>query len=95
MEKNGGLIALMPTWEEINGKRVDMSREFREYKTWRDSFYDWARLITTLNVYKKAWELMKDRATVPQGIEEMGKVYATDSKYARKLLDIYHQVQIG
>ena len=40
---------------------------------------------------KKAYELMKDRATVPAGIEEMAKIYATDSKYARKLLDLYHQ----
>lgn len=91
-KKNGGAVAALPTWEEIKGKRVDMVREFRAYKNWRDSFYDWARLITTLGVYKKAWELMKDKATVPAGIESMALVYATDSKYARKLLDIYHQV---
>lgn len=91
-KKGGGAVAALPTWEEIKGKRVDMTREFREYKTWRDSFFDWSRLITTLGVYKKAFELMKDPATVPAGIESMALVYATDSKYARKLLDIYHHV---
>lgn len=90
--KSGGAIAALPTWEEIKGKRVDMTREFRQYNTWRDSFFDWSRLITTLGVYKKAFELLKDPATVPAGIEAMAAVYATDSKYARKLLDIYHQV---
>jgi flagellar protein FlgJ len=91
-KKRGGMIAEMPTWEEIKGNRVEMKREFRAYATWRDSFFDWSRLITTVGVYKKAYELLKDKATVPAGIEEMAKVYATDSKYARKLLDLYHQV---
>lgn len=91
-KKNGGAICSLPTWEEIKGKRVDMTREFRKYRTWTDSFKDWARLITTLNVYKKAYELMKHKESVAEGIESMALVYATDSHYARKLLDLYHKV---
>lgn len=88
-KKKGGDVALMPTWEVIGGKRVDMNREFRKYKSWAESFSDWAQLITGLNVYKRAYELLKDKNTVIQGIEEMGKVYATDPGYAHKLIELY------
>lgn len=87
----GHPVANLPTWEVIGGKRIDVKQEFRAYETWRDSFLDWAHLISTLSVYKKAYELLKDKATVPAGIEAMAPHFATDPAYARKLLDGYSQ----
>ena len=92
-KKNGGSIANLPTWEEIKGKRIEMKREFRKYTSWEYSFRDWAKLISGLNIYKKAYEFLKNKETVPDGIMEMAKVYATDSKYAHKLLAIYNEVK--
>lgn len=92
-KKSGNAVASMPTWEVIGGKQVDMDREFRSYKSWRDSFFDWARIITTLKVYKKAWDFIKNPETIPDGINSMALVYATDPSYARKLLDLYAQVK--
>ena len=92
-KKAGKPIAEMPTWEVIKGNRVDLKREFRAYSSWRESFLDWEKIITTLSIYKKAHELMKDQATVTDGIAEMGKIYATDPSYARKLLELYNQVR--
>lgn len=84
----GNPIALMPTWEEIKGKRVDTSREFRAYSSWKLSFMDWASIITGLSIYKKAYHLFQENRIV-EGITEMAKIYATDSAYARKLIDVY------
>ena len=44
-----------------------------------------------LVVYKKAFELLKDKATVPDGIESMALIYATDPAYAKKLRAAYDQ----
>ena len=90
-KKAGKPVADMPTWEVIGGKRVDIKQEFRAYPTWRESFLDWARLISTLNVYKKAHELLKDKGSVPAGIDAMGLIYATDPAYARKLRVAYER----
>lgn len=88
-KKNGGAIANMPTFEFINGHRVDMSREFRAYPSWMESFKDWADLISRFNIYQRAYELLKNTATVPEGITAMGSIYATDPAYARSLTAIY------
>lgn len=91
-KRQGGPIGLWPTWEIINGKRVNTSREFRHYHSWLESFQDWAHIISTLSVYKPAFSLLKDRSTVREGMKEMGKIYATDPNYAKKLLEIYDAV---
>lgn len=86
-------VALMQTWEVINGNRVDMKREFRKYPSWSASFDDWAHIITNLSCYKKAYELLSNKDTISQGIVEMGKVYATDPRYAVKLLELYDYIK--
>jgi len=91
-KSKGGAIALMQTWEVIKGKRIDLHREFRAYHDWFESFEDWARIITTLSVYKKAYEFFKQNS-IREGITEMAKVYATDPAYARKLLEVYGLVE--
>lgn len=91
-EDAGHPVANMPTWEEIGGKKVEMKQEFKQYASWRDSFLNWAELISTANMYRRAYELLKDKTTVPEGIEAMALIYATDHAYARKLRGIYDQI---
>ena len=92
-KSKGKQIALMPTWESINGHRVDMKREFRAYGSWRESFDDWAGLITGLSIYKNSYKLLKQKDTLREGIREMGIIYATDPAYAKKLLAMYDLVK--
>lgn len=85
----GKPVANLPTFEYIEGKRVELKREFRKYPDWHASFVDWAVLISTLNVYKEAYAFFRD-GDVPAGIAAMAKAYATDPHYARALASKYH-----
>ena len=67
-------------------------REFRAYPTWRDSFFDWGRLISTLRVYRDAYEKLKNKDTVRDGINLMAGTYATDPRYARSLLILWDKL---
>lgn len=77
------------TQETMAIVEIHLPRLFREYKTWRDSFFDWGRLISTFAPYKAAYELLKSQQTAAEGIEKMGLTYATDYKYAAKLKAVY------
>ena len=91
-KSKGRPICFLPTFEYIKGKRVEMKREFRAYASWRESFEDWADLITRLNVYKTAYALLKDKSTVREGIREMAKSYASDPAYAKSLITLFDMV---
>lgn len=91
-KKLGKPIANLPTWEVIGGKKVELKREFRAYPNWRESFQDWAKLITTLSIYKPAYALLTDKNTVRDGIRLMAETYATDPAYSKKLLQIFDSV---
>lgn len=70
-------------------------QEFRVYHTWRDSLFDWGRLISTAKVYAAAYKLLQRKETVRDGIKEMAAHYATDPNYARSLLILYDKVDSG
>lgn len=84
----GRPICSMPTFEFISGKRVDMHRDFRAYSSWRESFEDWADIITRLSVYKTALANFKD-GKIREGIQDMARSYASDPQYARSLIALY------
>jgi flagellum-specific peptidoglycan hydrolase FlgJ len=69
-------------------------QEFREYETWRDSLFDWGRLISTLGVYREAYKLLQRKETVRDGIRRMALTYATDPNYARALLVLYDKAEM-
>ena len=70
-------------------------QEFRVYETWRDSFFDWGRLISTVKDYAPAYVLLRRKETVREGIKVMAGTYATDPNYARSLLLLYDKVNSG
>ncbi len=88
----GKPVANMKTGEHIGGKDIIDVQPFKHYSSWLESFIDWNRLMSSAPVYKKAYELLKNKETVKDGITEMGRVYATDPAYTRKLIDLYDYV---
>lgn len=81
--------------KEMHQLKITLKQEFRIYATWRDSLFDWGRLISTVKVYADAYKLLQRRETVRDGIRTMGKVYATDNHYAEKLIALYDKVDPG
>ncbi len=91
-QKNGAICS-MPTFEYINGNRIDTTREFRAYPSWMDSFKDWVSLMTGLSIYRNAYEFMKQGASgVRDAIDAYAPIYATDPQYAKSLTDMYQAV---
>ena len=69
--------------------KITLKREFRHYPSWRNSFDDWGRLISGYSGYSHAYQLLKNKVTAPEGISEMGRIYATDERYAISLLRLW------
>lgn len=89
---------LLEKWVEKDNQRtmyrlkIYVYQEFRVYDTWRHSFFDWGRLISTAKVYAESYKLLTNRETVRDGIKKMAATYATDLKYSQSLLALYDQV---
>ncbi len=82
----------MQEGKEIHQLKITIKQAFRVYPTWRESFFDWGRLISTVRVYAKAYPLLKRKETVREGIQTMAYTYATDPKYARSLIALYDKM---
>ena len=80
----GKPVVEMPPWEVINGRRVELTRPFRRYGSWDESYRDWARLMQTP---RYAAALAAARAgnlkAFAAALQAAG--YATDPAYAAKL----------
>lgn len=79
----------MPTTEYAGGKEIKVDATFRAYNNWGESIADHSKLITNgvswnRNLYVKV--LNKDGKTAAKEIAAAG--YATDPKYADKLITI-------
>lgn len=76
---------VVPTWEEINGEKVDINAAFCSFDSPEQSLeclYKWYTMYTKYNVLK----CVTDYRVTAQLIQDCG--YATDSKYASKLVAI-------
>ncbi len=87
-------VANMKTGEHINGKDIIEVQPFKKYQSWRESFDDWGRLISTAPAYTKAYTLFKAKDALG-GIQAMASAYATDTAYAKKLVELYHYLVQG
>lgn len=79
----------MPTTEYVNGKPIKVDAAFRAYNNWGESIADHTKLILNgvswdRNKYKKV--IGVDGKTAAREIQRAG--YATDPKYADKLIAI-------
>ena len=75
-----------------NGKLVPTMGKFAKYKDLTEAFEEHAKLIATSPIYKKAMARTWDTTLFTK---ELSKKYATDPRYAQKLLAFIHQDGAG
>lgn len=80
-----GDTVTMKTKEEYSGIPVYEDKEFRVYKSPEDSFKDRVNLLLSLNRYQAAYSETTPEAQA-YALQRGG--YATDSRYAEKLINI-------
>lgn len=79
------------TTEYVNGKPQKQVDTFRAYDTYADSFRDYAKLLQNNARYQNVLAQGHDAAGFAQGLQQAG--YATDPKYAQKLMSVIRLVE--
>lgn len=84
--KSGLKYVVMRTWEVIRGKRVDVDAKFAAFPTLEAAFKFHGKMLARPDgYYARAYPLRKSwRAYV----EAIAPIYATDPKYAERLIAI-------
>src|SRR5690606_272983 len=78
----------MPTWEVVNGQRVETTARFRRYHSRAECIEDRSRILTTLSRYRDVLEAGTWREQA-KALQACG--WATDPGYADKLVGIITQ----
>jgi flagellar protein FlgJ len=81
------------TTEYVNGKPQKQVDTFRAYDSYADSFRDYAKLLGGNARYQHVLAAGHDAAGFAQGLQQAG--YATDPKYAQKLMSVIRLVETG
>ena len=81
------------TTEYVNGKPQKQVDTFRAYDSYADSFRDYAKLLGGNARYRHVVAAGHDAAGFAQGLQQAG--YATDPKYAQKLMGVIRLVETG
>ncbi|MDP1645164.1 MAG: flagellar assembly peptidoglycan hydrolase FlgJ [Thiobacillus sp.] len=77
------------TTEYVNGKPQKQVESFRAYDSYADSFRDYANLLRGNARYQNVIAQGQDAVGFAQGLQQAG--YATDPKYAQKLMSVIRQ----
>jgi flagellar protein FlgJ len=80
------------TTEYVNGKSQKQVDTFRAYDSYADSFRDYANLLKSNPRYQNVIARGQDAAGFAQGLQQAG--YATDPKYAQKLMGVIRQFDL-
>ncbi|MGI5828721.1 MAG: glucosaminidase domain-containing protein [Bradymonadia bacterium] len=80
----GTTQSLTQEWE--GGRFITITAGFRKYNTWLESIKDHSDLLTKNTRYRNAFNYMDDPNQFAREIHKAG--YATDPKYAEKLINI-------
>ncbi|HQT31281.1 MAG TPA: flagellar assembly peptidoglycan hydrolase FlgJ [Thiobacillus sp.] len=81
------------TTEYVNGKPQKQVDTFRAYDSYADSFRDYAKLLSGNARYQNVLAAGHNAAGFAQGLQQAG--YATDPKYAQKLMSVIRLVETG
>ncbi|MDZ7584419.1 MAG: flagellar assembly peptidoglycan hydrolase FlgJ [Thiobacillus sp.] len=79
------------TTEYVNGQPRKQVESFRAYDSYADSFRDYANLLRGNARYQNVLAQGQDAAGFAQGLQQAG--YATDPKYAQKLMNVIRLVE--
>ncbi len=81
------------TTEFLNGVSKKIKAAFRSYDDFKSSFKDYTQLITQNPRYKDAVANVDNPQAYLQALQDGG--YATDPKYANKIMQIYHSDELN
>lgn len=87
-----GKVAEVMTTEYKNGVAYKQVEKFRAYSSYAEAFQDYAGLISNNPRYADVLQQGSDVAGMAQAIQKAG--YATDPKYADKLVSIMGKISI-
>jgi flagellar protein FlgJ len=79
------------TTEYVNGKAQKQVESFRAYDSYADSFRDYANLLRGNARYQDVIAQGQDAVGFAQGLQQAG--YATDPRYAQKLMGVIRLVE--
>lgn len=82
----------VPTQEFENGRYVTIRDNFRKYHSWEESVEDHAQFFQENSRYKPAFNYSNDADRFAREIAKAG--YATDPKYADKLIDLMKEFDL-
>jgi peptidoglycan hydrolase FlgJ len=88
-----GAVASARTVEYENGAMVKVGARFRSYASFADSFRDYLQLLRSNPRYQQALQKTNDPAAYAQSLQAAG--YATDPKYADKIMTIYGMDEVA
>ena len=81
------------TSEYVNGKKVTVKAKFRAYDSYSQSFNDYVNFIKSNPRYQEALQKAHNPEEYVKALQDAG--YATDPKYAEKILSIYKRIKSG
>ncbi len=84
-----GKVAEAMTTEYINGEKTQRVEKFRAYDSYAESFKDFANLISKNPRYQAVMDNVQHLSSYAQALQNAG--YATDPKYADKLIKVVQQ----
>jgi len=91
-EELAGGCVFKKTWEVRDGRTATEIAAFRAYATLDASFLDHGRRLATNPVYAAAFRHTDD---APRFAREIARRYATDPRYAGKLLDLMRRYELA
>ena len=92
-----GHSVILPTWEVIKGKRVNVNAKFRSYPSYYESMEDQAKLLKNglswnKNFYRKTW--IENARSYKDVTKALTGTYATDPNYNKKLNTIIEKYNL-
>lgn len=86
-----GPTAQSQTVEFLEGQPIQQQQSFRAYADWGQSVQDYAKLVEDNERYADAVDHAQDPVAYLHGLKDAG--YATDPKYAEKILDVLDNIK--
>ncbi len=88
-----GKVAEVMTTEYKNGVATKQVEKFRAYSSYSEAFKDYAGMLSSNPRYANVMQQTDSPAGMAQALQKSG--YATDPKYAEKLVSVMKQMNIG
>jgi flagellar protein FlgJ len=88
-----GKVAEVMTTEYKNGVATKQVEKFRAYSSYAEAFNDYAAMLSSNPRYANVMQQTDNPSGMAQALQKSG--YATDPKYADKLVSVMKQMNLG